>query len=103
MLPVRPRRDNRDQVGRLAPLLPYLYSTSDCGLGLIAPGHLGSAMVKPFGADDELECPQCKGMMRVVRRKPHPARKEYEQQALECASCEYTNKRTVDAGGRVQR
>jgi uncharacterized protein with PIN domain len=63
---------------------------------LIAPGGVrGSAMSD--------KCPKCVGEMQIVRREPHPARREYERQTLECSKCDYSTKRTVDEAGRPLR
>jgi hypothetical protein len=60
-------------------------------------------MGKPFGADFQVACPKCKGIMRVRRRTPHPARQACEKQTIECANCAYATTRIVDADGRELR
>lgn len=44
------------------------------------------------------ECPRCRGELVLKRKVQHPDRPEYEIHTLGCTKCEYTLKRTVDAG-----
>jgi hypothetical protein len=41
-----------------------------------------------FGANDHPKCSECKDLMRLTRRAPHPIHGiEFEQQTFECWSC----------------
>jgi phage FluMu protein Com len=58
-------------------------------------------VAKHFGARDEVACPECKGVMVVMRRMPHPAQGAgYELQTLECTKCGHSQTRTVDGDGK---
>jgi hypothetical protein len=59
------------------------------------------SLANHFGAQDQVECPKCLGVMSVVRRTPHPTRGAgYELQTVECAVCKFSEERTVDSEGR---
>jgi C4-type Zn-finger protein len=64
--------------------------------------HLGFVVGNHFGARDQVECPQCKGAMAVVRRMPDPTLgARYEFQTLECDKCRHFQTRTVDGDGKT--
>ena len=55
-----------------------------------------------FGADDNPTCPECKSLMRLTRRAPHPVYGlEFEQQTFECRSCRYEMERNADRAGEM--
>jgi hypothetical protein len=84
------------------PSLGNIYSTFD----RLRANRLkvwGSAMAKPFGADDKIKCPNCGAMMHVTRRTPHSARPGHERQTIDCEQCDYSILRTVDEHGGVLR
>jgi len=60
-------------------------------------------MAKQFGADDQIKCPECGGAMYIKRQTPHPARRDYEKQTIECTKCEHSMTRTIDGAGRPLR
>ncbi|MES2195839.1 MAG: hypothetical protein V4517_15590 [Pseudomonadota bacterium] len=55
-----------------------------------------------FGASDTPTCPECKNIMRVSRRAPHPILGyDYELQTFTCRKCQHQIKREADIGGEV--
>jgi hypothetical protein len=55
-----------------------------------------------FGANDNPTCPECKSLMRLTRRAPHPIYgDEFERQTFECRSCRHEIERNADRAGEV--
>ena len=59
-------------------------------------------MLIRFGAADTPTCPECKYLMRLTRRTPHPVRGyNFELQTLTCRVCQHEVERTADRRGEV--
>ena len=59
-------------------------------------------MLIRFGATDTPRCPECKSLMRITRRTPHPVRGyDYELQTFTCMACKHEIERTADRSGEV--
>ena len=55
-----------------------------------------------FGATDTPTCPECKNIMRLTRRTPHPMRGyAFELQTFTCRVCKHEIERVADIGGEV--
>jgi hypothetical protein len=55
-----------------------------------------------FGANDHPICAECKNLMRLTRRVPHPIHGiDFEQQTFECRSCRYEIERSADRLGEI--
>jgi hypothetical protein len=55
-----------------------------------------------FGAADTPICPECKNLMRVTRRAPHPTRGyDFELQNFTCRICQHEITRCTDRLGEV--
>jgi hypothetical protein len=60
------------------------------------------AMPNRFGAADTPTCPECKNLMRLTRRSPHPTRGyDFELQTFTCRVCQHEMERTADRAGEV--
>jgi hypothetical protein len=59
-------------------------------------------MPTSFGAADSLVCPQCKYLMCLTRRTPHPVLGyNFELQTFTCAACRHEIERTTNREGEV--
>jgi hypothetical protein len=55
-----------------------------------------------FGATDTPPCPECRSLMRLTRRTPHPKLGyELELQTFTCRACHHEIDRTADLTGEV--
>jgi hypothetical protein len=55
-----------------------------------------------FGASDTPTCPECKNLMRLTRRTPHPIHgNEFELQTFTCRACQHEMTRNADRSGEV--
>jgi hypothetical protein len=55
-----------------------------------------------FGATDTPVCPECKNLMRITRRTPHPEYGyDFELQTFTCRVCHHEIERTADLLGEV--
>jgi hypothetical protein len=55
-----------------------------------------------FGATDTPSCPECKNIMCLTRRTPHPIRGHaFELQTFTCWVCKHEIERVADIGGEV--
>jgi len=55
-----------------------------------------------FGATDTPICPECKNLMRLIRRMPHPKfGYDFELQTFTCRVCQHEVERTADRQGGV--
>ena len=55
-----------------------------------------------FGADDSPRCTECKNLMRLTRRGPHPIHGiEFERQTFKCRSCGHEIERNTDRLGEI--
>jgi hypothetical protein len=55
-----------------------------------------------FGAKDTPTCPQCKSLMRLTRRTPHPELGyALELQTFTCRVCQHEIRRNADVTGEV--
>jgi hypothetical protein len=55
-----------------------------------------------FGASDTPACPECKNLMRLTRRTPHPVRgNAFELQTFTCRVCQHEVTRSADRSGEV--
>jgi hypothetical protein len=56
----------------------------------------------PFGATDTPPCPECRNIMRLTRRTPHPVRGHaFELQTFTCRICQHEIERVENVGGEV--
>lgn len=59
-------------------------------------------MPTPFGASDTPKCSECKNLMRLTRRAPHPTHGyDFELQTFTCRVCQHQIQREADVGGEV--
>jgi hypothetical protein len=57
-----------------------------------------------FGAGDHPTCPECKSLMRLTRRAPHPSYgNEFERQTFQCRSCKHEIERNADRAGEFPK
>jgi hypothetical protein len=55
-----------------------------------------------FGVTDTPPCPECKNLMRLTRRTPHPVHGyDFELQTFTCRVCQHEVERTADRLGEV--
>ena len=55
-----------------------------------------------FGAADTPTCPECKNLMRLTRRMPHPKYGyDFELQTFTCRVCRHEVERNADRRGEV--
>jgi hypothetical protein len=59
-------------------------------------------MPNRFGTADTPACPQCKNLMRLTRRTPHPKYGyDFELQTFTCRVCRHEVQRNADRRGEV--
>lgn len=64
-------------------------------------GSLAKGEIR-FGVADTPPCPECKGLMRVTRRTPHPALGyDFERQTFTCVDCKREIERDADRQGEI--
>ena len=59
-------------------------------------------MLTRFGTNDTPTCPECKNLMRLTRRTPHPKYgDDFERQTFTCKVCQHEIERDADCLGEV--
>jgi hypothetical protein len=59
-------------------------------------------MLTHFGVSDTPLCPQCKNLMRLTKRSPHPKYgNDFELQTFTCKVCQHEIKRDADCLSEV--
>ena len=66
------------------------------------PSKKEHPMPTRFGAQDTPICPECKNIMRLTRRTPHPKYGyDFELQTFTCRACKHEIERNADRFGEI--